>query len=241
MNNAAGIRCLLVDDEFLALALLEKYVNEEPGLVLTGKCKNPVQAVEILNTQPVDLLFLDIQMPLISGISLLKNLSSKPVTIFTTAYTQYAYEAFDLDAVDYLTKPFSQERFRQAIRKAVNLLSLKNRETGADLTVISGEMTVKSDRKYVKIAFSDILFVEGWKEYVKIHTLNGKIIITLESMNNMELILPDTHFYRVHKSYIVSIPRVRQFEDDMLIIGDSRIPVSKARKKEVISRIFTAP
>ncbi|MFN5235766.1 MAG: LytR/AlgR family response regulator transcription factor, partial [Bacteroidota bacterium] len=106
--------------------------------------------------------------------------------------------------------------------------------------VISGEMTVKSDRKYVKVAFSDILFVEGWKEYVKIHTLNGKII-TLESMNNMELILPDTHFYRVHKSYIVSIPRVRRFEDDTLIIGDSRIPVSKARKKEVISRIFTAP
>lgn len=240
MNEAPGIRCLLVDDEFLALALLEKYVNEEPGLVLTGKCKNPVQAIEILNTQPVDLLFLDIQMPLISGISLLKNLSSKPVTIFTTAYTQYAYEAFDLDAVDYLTKPFSQERFRQAIRKAVNLLSLKNRETGADLTVISGEMTVKSDRKYVKIAFSDILFVEGWKEYVKIHTLNGKII-TLESMNNMEMILPDTHFYRVHKSYIVSIPHVRQFEDDTIIIGDSRIPVSKARKKEVISRIFTAP
>ncbi|MFN7831214.1 MAG: LytR/AlgR family response regulator transcription factor [Bacteroidota bacterium] len=240
MNEAPGIRCLLVDDEFLALALLEKYVNEEPGLVLTGKCKNPVQAVEILNTQSVDLLFLDIQMPLMSGISLLKNISSKPVTIFTTAYTQYAYEAFDLDAVDYLTKPFSRERFRQAIRKATNLLSLKNKDSGADLPVISGEMTVKSDRKYVKVAFSDILFVEGWKEYVKIHTLNGKII-TLESMNNMELILPDTHFYRVHKSYIVSIPRVRQFEDDTLIIGDSRIPVSKARKKEVISRIFTAP
>lgn len=239
MNESPDIRCLLVDDEFLALALLEKYVEEEPGLVLAGKCKNPVQAVEILNTQPVDLLFLDIQMPLMSGISLLKNISSKPVTIFTTAYTQYAYEAFDLDAVDYLTKPFSRERFRQAIRKATNLLGLKKKDTGSDLNVISGEMTVKSDRKYIKIAFLDILFVEGWKEYVKIHTLNGKII-TLESMNHMELILPDTHFLRVHKSYIVSIPRVRQFEGDMLIIGDSRIPVSKARKKEVISRIFTA-
>jgi len=239
MSETSNIRCLLVDDEFLALTLLEKYVTEEPGLVLAGKFKNPVHALELLINQPVDLLFLDIQMPVISGIGLLKSIPAKPVTIFTTAYTQYAHEAFDLDAVDYMTKPFSRERFRQAVQKARNALLLSRLDEGKDKSAISGEMTVRSDRKFVKIAFSDIHFIEGWKEYVKIHTELGTIV-TLESMSNLERILPDQYFCRVHKSYIVCVSRARQLDGDLIAVGNKKIPVSRARRKEVVSRIFSA-
>ena len=230
-----NIRCLLVDDEHFALALLEKFIGDTPGLEIVAVCKSPVRAVEILQSELVDLLFLDIQMPILSGTSLLRSVSRKPVTIFTTAYPQHAAEAFDLDAADYLLKPFSFERFQQAVEKARALLRQRD---AASADKPDGCLTVKADRQWVKIAFADIRYIEGWKEYVKIFTENEKVV-TLESLNNLENTLPAEHFLRVHKSFIVAKSRVQKMDGDALVLsGDARVPVARARKKEVVETLF---
>jgi DNA-binding LytR/AlgR family response regulator len=227
------IRCLLVDDEHFALALLEKFIGDTPGLEIVAACKSPIRAVEILQSEPVDLLFLDIQMPLLSGANLLRSVSRKPVAIFTTAYPQHAAEAFDLDAVDYLLKPFSFDRFTHAVKKAKEVLASRRLAVG-----VAGHLTVKADRRWVKIPFGDIRYIEGWKEYVKIFTENQKVV-TLESLNNLEVTLPAEHFLRVHKSFIVAKSRVQKMDGDKLVLsGETRIPVARARKKEVVEVLF---
>lgn len=228
------IKCLLVDDEHLALALLENYIRRLPGLEVVASCKSPIRAIEILQSQPVDLLFLDIQMPILSGINLLKTVSRRPVAVFTTAYAQHAHEAFDLDAADYLLKPFSFERFEHAVQKARALIERRQSETAGP----EGFLTVKADRQWVKIPLADIRYVEGWKEYVKIFTPAGKIV-TLESLNNLENTLPAAYFLRVHKSFIVARPLVRRLDGDDLVLADeSRVPVARARKRAVTAALF---
>ncbi len=227
------LKCLLVDDEHLALALLEKFIAQVPDLVVLEKCKKPLDALDILRTQPVDLLFLDIQMPILNGPNLLRTLAKKPITIFTTAYPQHALEAFELDVVDYLLKPFSFDRFEHAIGKAKALFEAQQ----LDNQVSEGFLNVKSDRKWVKIPFADILYIEGWKEYVKIYTVHQKVV-TLESLTKLETLLPADQFLRVHKSFIVANARVNQLEGDTLCIGLHRIPVARARKKAVLENLF---
>ncbi len=227
------IRCLLVDDEHFALALLEKYVQAVPDLELAGMCRSPIQAVELLQREPVELLFLDIQMPLLNGINLLRTISNKPVTIFTTAYAQYAHEAYDLDAVDYLLKPYSFERFEHAVEKARAVLPGRQPESEP-----AGYLTVKADRRLVKIPLSDILYIEGWKEYVKIFTATEKIII-LESLSQLERTLPAAFFFRVHKSYIVAKQAVSRLDGDALLLGTARIPIARARKRMVVAALFS--
>ncbi|MBC7778025.1 MAG: response regulator transcription factor [Phycisphaerae bacterium] len=230
-----NFRCLLVDDEHLALALLEKFVADTPGLEVAAACKSPVRAIEMLQSEPIDLLFLDIQMPILSGLNLLKSISRKPVTIFTTAYPQHAVDAFELDAVDYLLKPYSFERFTHAVEKAFVLL--RQREANASAQP-DGHLTVKADRQWVKIPVADIRYIEGWKEYVKIFLENEKVV-TLESLNNLEATLPAEHFLRVHKSFIVAKNQVQKMDGEMLIlIGNARVPVARARKKEVVKELF---
>ena len=230
-----NFRCLLVDDEHLALSLLEKFVADTPGLEVAATCKSPVRAIELLQSEPIDLLFLDIQMPILSGLSLLKSVSRKPVTIFTTAYPQHALEAFELDAVDYLLKPYSFERFSHAVEKAMVLL--RQRADGAT-SQPDGYLTVKADRQWVKIPVAEISYIEGWKEYVKIYVENEKIV-TLESLNNLESTLPPEHFLRVHKSFIVAKNRVQKMDGESLVlIGETRVPVARARKKEVVAALF---
>ncbi len=230
-----NFRCLLVDDEHLALALLEKFVADTPGLEVAATCKSPVRAIEMLQSEPIDLLFLDIQMPILSGLNLLKSVSKRPVTIFTTAYPQHAVEAFDLDAVDYLLKPYSFVRFTQAVEKALALLRQRADKASA---LPDGHLTVKADRQWVKIPIADIRYIEGWKEYVKIFVENDKVV-TLESLNNLESTLPAEHFLRVHKSFIVAKSCVQKMDGEMLVlIGNARIPVARARKKEVVAELF---
>ena len=229
------LRCLLVDDEHFALALLEKFIADTPGLELVAACKSAIRAVEILQSEPVDLLFLDIQMPVLSGTNLLRSISRKPVTIFTTAYPQHAVEAFDLNAADYLLKPFSFDRFTQAIEKAVALHRQQNNDLPGKP---EGFLTVKADRMWVKIAIADIRYIEGWKEYVKIFTDHDKVV-TLESLNNLENTLPATHFLRTHKSFIVAKDRVQKMDGEVLVLGENiRIPVARARKRAVQSALF---
>ena len=235
MNAPPGIRCLLVDDEHFALALLEKFIGDTPGLEVVATCRSPVRAVEILQQEPVDLLFLDIQMPVLSGVNLLRTITRKPVTIFTTAYPQHAVEAFDLNAVDYLLKPFSFERFLQAVDKARALLATREAATTEKPT---GHLNVKADRQWIKIPVAEIRYIEGWKEYVKIYTEHDKIV-TLESLNNLENALPATHFLRVHKSYIIAKDRVLRMDGSELVLaGDVRVTVARARKKAVQGILF---
>lgn len=227
-------KTLLVDDEFMALNLLEEFVAKIPDLEIMDKIKSPVKAIEILQNQQVDLLFLDIQMPVLSGNNLLKSLSNPPVTIFTTAYSDYALEAFDLNAVDYLLKPFSFERFLQAVNKGKQ--QIKKRQNLPNLSTDTF-ITVKVDGRLEKISFDEILFVEGLKEYVRI-VCKDKRLVTLERLKNMEGLLPSQNFLRVHKSFIVSTKRVRTLNGNMLEIGKYKIPISRNKKEEVIQSIF---
>ena len=234
------IKTLLVDDEFLALNLLENFAGEVADLEIVDKVKSPVKAVEILNSRPVDLLFLDIQMPALSGINLLKTLRQPPVVIFTTAYSNFAVDAFDLNAVDYLLKPFSLERFLQAVGKAREQLKLRKMppvspadtpEAGKDY------FTAKVDGKLVKIVFDRILFIEGLKEYVRIVCADGRYV-TLESLQRLEGILPAGNFLRVHKSYIVAKDKVQSLNGNMLEIEKFKIPISRSKKDEVVEWVF---
>ena len=235
------IKTLLVDDEFLALNLLEEFIRKIPELKIIGREKSPMKALEIIQTGEVDLLFLDIQMPTLSGNNLLKTLQNPPVTIFTTAYSEYAIEAFELNAVDYLLKPFSFERLVQAVNKAKEQIRIR-REANNPATILIPEkskdfFSVKVDGKIKKINFSDILCIEGQKEYVRI-VCEKERLVTLESLKNLELILPENEFLRVHKSYIVAKSKVQSLEGNMLEVNKQKIPISRNKREEVVKAIF---
>ncbi|MBC7865769.1 MAG: response regulator transcription factor [Bacteroidia bacterium] len=233
------IKILLLDDEFLALKLLEEFISQISDLEIVASLKSPIKALEILNEKPVDVLFSDIQMPVLSGNSLLKTLKNPPLTVFTTAYTEFAAEAFALNAIDYLVKPFSFERFLQAIQKAKEYLKLKN----ADSQIVTKNteinfITVKADGKIHKVNFEDIVFVEGLKEYAKIILTNG-YLITFERMKNIEELLPISQFMRVHKSFIVAKNKVKSIEGSHLeLFGKVSVPISREKKEEVVREIF---
>lgn len=233
---------LLLDDEYLALNLLEGYLQQlmEQGrsLNLVGKVKHPLKALEILEKQDVDILFLDIQMPNLSGVNLLRSLPKKPVAVFTTAYDEYAVEAFGLDVVDYLVKPIAFERFLQAFNKAANAVQTRWK----DAPQISAKPTpsflsIVADGKLIKIPHADILFCEGAKEYVIVQTTQGRLM-TLERMKRMEELLPAPDFVRVHKSYIVSSSKVKSLDGTMLNVGGQMIPVSRELRDDVVAKIF---
>lgn len=231
------IKTLLVDDEYLALDLLEEFTKQVPDLEVVDKVKSPMKALDILQQSPVDLLFLDIQMPTLSGTNLLKTLPHPPVTIFTTAYSTYAIEAFELNAVDYLLKPFSFERFLQSVNKAKEQLQFR-----ASQTIITPEQnrdffSIKADGKVIKVHFDDILFIEGLKEYVRIVCRDARFV-TLESLKNLEELLPSDNFIRVHKSYIIAKNKVQSLEGNLLEIGKNRIPISRSKRDEIVEWVF---
>lgn len=232
------IRTLLVDDEYLALNLLETYIQQVPDLELIGKEKLPMKALECLQQGQVDLLFLDIQMPVLSGNNLLKTLQNPPLVVFTTAYAEYAIEAYDLNVVDYLLKPFPFERFLQAVQKAKQLLN--TRATGNPSENHSGPdfLSLKVDGKLVKVFLEDILYIEGLKEYVRFVCSGNRKYVTLESLRNLEEQLPAQWFSRVHKSYIVAKSKVSALDGNMLEIGTVKIPISRGKRDEVVAEIF---
>lgn len=235
------IQTLLVDDEYLALNLMTKFASQIPDIEVTDKVKSPLDALTILNQKPIDLLFLDIQMPSLSGTNLLKSLKHPPVTIFTTAYSDYAIEAFDLNAVDYLLKPFSFERFLQAVNKAKEQLHLRTAPSSPAALVIPTQsqdfFTIKVDGNLTKVHFNDILFVEGLKEYIRIVCRNARLV-TYERLGKLEDLLPSDQFLRVHKSYIVAKDKVEALEGNRLVIENHKIPISRAKKEGVVDAIF---
>ena len=235
------IQCLIIDDEPLAHRVIERYSEKVPFIEIAGKCTNAIEAIEILHNQKIDVVFLDINMPRLSGMEFLKSLKSPPLVIITTAYAEYAVQGFDLNVVDYLMKPFSFERFLRAIHKTEG--SLKNEEPAPVINKDAdgpGEdfIFIKSSRKTFKIHLKEILYIEALGDYVKIH-LQDKMIVSYQSLKNIENILPTRQFPRIHKSFIISLSRADLIEGNHVKIRDRMIPIGtnfKADFEKLISR-----
>ena len=235
-----NISCMIVEDEPLARNLLAQYISKVPYLQLVRACASPLEALEALREQSVDLLFLDIQMPEITGISLLKILPRKPLVIFTTAYSEYALEGYELDVVDYLLKPITLERFLKAIEKVKQrLLVTKNQELSpveSESKVESKEepaqsyIFVKDGTKLVKVKLNEILYIEGLKDYVMIYTTHQKIV-TLQRMKTLETELPANQFVRIHNSYIVALDAIDAIEKEKVQVGKVFLPISDTYRK----------
>lgn len=230
------MKCIIIDDDQLARNLVERYVSTINYLELVGTFKNGIDALNALSNEPVDLIMTDIQMPDLLGTDLVKSLTSKPLIIFTTAYQNYAVEGFELEAVDYLLKPFSIDRFLKAVNKAKTLFDLrKSGPTTAEFK--NNYLTVKADHKLYKILFADIKYIEGMREYVSFHIPTGRIT-ALMSLKSLEEQLPQAQFIRCHKSYIVNKDLVTALETGNLVIGDKTIPIGQSYKDRVIEEIF---
>jgi two-component system, LytTR family, response regulator len=224
------IRCLSVDDEPLALDVIEKYIDKIPELQLVEKCTSPLKALEILNKEDIDLIFLDIEMSEINGIQMLKSMTKMPMVIFTTAYENYALDGYELDVLDYLLKPISFERFLKAINKVQEFSLLRKNASFREIpTYENGFLFVKSDYQMVKVNWKDILYIEGLKDYVKIH-VGGKPVLSLQNLKSIESKLPSSHFFRVHKSFIVPIHKVDSVHKGRIKIGDAEIPIGENYK-----------
>ncbi len=226
------ISCIIVDDEPLARKLLLEYINKIPVLECIGECSGAMEAMEIVNSRPVDLLFLDIHMPGLTGISLLKVLQKKPLIVFTTAYSEYALEGYELDIVDYLLKPVTLERFLKTIDKVCQRLQGPENSV-ALLAQVPGKRNfvfVKDGNKLIRIQWEDIQYIEGLKDYVIIHTNNRKVI-SLQRMKILEKELPEDEFLRVHNSFIIALKKIDTIYKDQVQIGQVMIPVGETYKK----------
>lgn len=230
------INCLIVDDEPLARDLLMDYVGKVQVLSLTGYCANALEAMETLRQKQIDLIFLDIQMPEVTGINMLKVLKNRPMTILTTAYSDYALESYELDVVDYLLKPITLERFLMAVDKAVQRMAAKKQEAMPQEGRNPDFVFIKDGTKLVKVMVEDILYVEGLKDYVTLYTRQQKIV-TLQRLKSLEEILPRDQFIRIHHSYIVAIKAIDSIQKGEVLIGHARLPVSDSYKKAFKERI----
>jgi two-component system, LytTR family, response regulator len=221
------IRCIAVDDEPLALELLEDNISRVPFLQLIAKCNNAFEAMEVLQQQPVDLIFLDIQMPGLTGTQFIQSMTQKPMIILITAYDNYALEGFNLDVIDYLVKPVSLDRFVKACNKARELHELRKGSSASVTDSGQDYFFVNVDYSLLKVMFGDIMWIEGLKDYVKIHLKSSsKPIITRISMKSIEEQLPSSKFLRVHKSFIVSKDHITAIRKTSLFIGSMEITVS---------------
>ena len=230
---------MIVDDEPMAVNLVESYVEKTPYLTLKKKCNSAIEAMQFINSEPVDLLFLDIQMPDLTGLEFSKMLPKNSRVIFTTAFDQYALEGFKVEALDYLLKPFDYAEFLTAANKALEWFSMVR---GSKSTSIVSEekefLFVKSEYKQLRIKLADVLYFEGLKDYIKIWLKdNPKPILTLMSLKSLEEELPETHFMRVHRSFIVSLKYVDVIERSQIIINKQRITVSEQYKPRFLEYI----
>jgi len=232
------MNCVIIDDEPLAREGLANYVREVDFLQLVKTCENPVELTRILNEQPVDLIFLDIQMPKMNGIDFLKITQKPPLVIITTAYPSYALESFQLNVLDYLLKPVTFDRFFKAASKARDYHALITQSTAGAIkpTEEVDYFFIKCGSKYEKIQFEDILYIEGMQNYVTIYTTKGKYI-TLLYLKNLEENLNNSQFIRVHKSYIVSINKIEGIESNEIFIQNHRIPISRNYSEQVIKQV----
>ena len=231
------IKALIIDDEPLAQKVIEQYAQRLPDLKIVGTCNDAICAHKAVQEQAIDLLFLDINMPKLSGISFLKNLKNAPLVIFTTAYSEYALEGFELNAIDYLKKPFSFERFCKAYYRAEEILLLKQNSASTDINKIQAQfLFIKSNKKSVKVKFSDILYIEGLGDYIKVHVQDNKLVTNL-SMKKIFSLLPVNQFYRIHKSYIISMDKIESIEGNMVSINKTKIPIGNSYRQDFIGLV----
>lgn len=232
------LKCIIVDDEQLALDLLEDYIGNVPYLDLTARCKNAAEARKVMQRQPVDLLFLDIMMPGMTGLQFIQNMTHKPMVILITAYAKYAVDAFSMDVVDYLVKPVALDRFLKACGKAKDYYEFKTQIRGREEASHPGFFFVNADYSLIKIIVAQIIWIEGLKDYIKIH-LEGseKPVITLMSMKAVSEQLPASRFIRIHKSYIISVMHITAIRKNSVFIGTMEIPIGGNYKSSVESLV----
>lgn len=231
------IKAIIVDDEPLALDVLETYISQLPELELVARCENALEAREVLKEHEIDLMFLDINMPQLTGIDFVKTLAIRPKVIFTTAHPDYAVEGFELDAVDYLMKPIPLDRFMKAVNKVIQLNSS---DSSGFPSKEEDFIFVKADKKLVKVNFEDILYIEGLKDYVIIRQNEGRVI-TLQTMKSLEAKLPDQIFMRIHRSYIVNLNAIDAVVGNMIELKEKsqvkHIPIGKNYREELLKVI----
>jgi DNA-binding LytR/AlgR family response regulator len=228
------MNCLAIDDEPLALNIIRDFCSRIDFIDLIATCTNPIEAIRMLNQRDIDLIFLDIQMPNITGLEFIRSLKNPPQVIFTTAYANYALDGFDLNATDYLVKPFSFERFLKAVNKAYEVVLLRKEKIPFHEIrheMIEGEkfLMIKVEYRTVKVEIQQILFIEGLKDYIKIY-LGKKPLLTKSTMKNIESKLPSDTFIRVHKSFIVAFPKIEAVENNRIVIGERLIPIGNQYK-----------
>ncbi len=225
------IKCLIVDDEPLSRQVLRGFVADHPDLELAGECKDALEALSFLEKNHVDLLFLDINMPKLSGVNFYKSLQTKPEVVFTTAYSEFAVEGFELNAIDYLMKPIAFERFLRAIQK------VKDKLGQVSASVVSQDyIMLKADKKMYRTPFEEILCCEALGDYVKVH-LNDKVLIVTTTMKNLLSELPDQLFLRTHKSYIINTTKVEYIEGNQIKIGTQMVSIGQSYREEVMGRL----
>ena len=246
-------KVLIVDDEFLARKLLQGYVSKMPELELIGSAQNAFEAFSIMKEQSVDILLLDIHMPDLNGLELARTLKNVPAIIFTTAYSEYALESYEVSAVDYLLKPIALPRFMQAIEKAQRLIDAVRQKAGdgepvdepagvaESLSVQPAQvhpdyLMVKADYRLYKVNFSDLLYIEGQHEYVSFYT-TGKRITALYSLKSLEEQLPQDQFIRVHKSYIVSIPLIQEIDQAYVTVAGQKVPIGGSYRDALLRKL----
>lgn len=227
------LRAIAVDDEPLALEVIQRLAGKIPSLKLLQTFENPIEAIEFLRQESVDLVFLDIQMPDLTGLQLLQSLADRPMIIFTTAYSEYAVDSYELNAVDYLLKPVLFDRFYKAVNKAQHQLqaaqALEAQEGEGQEDSNKDFLFIKSDTRFFRVSLADILFIEGMRDYIAVHTPKQRIL-TLMSMTNMLKKLPEDRFMRVHKSYIIGLDHITLIQHNRVIINDREIPISSSYK-----------
>ena len=229
------IKCIIVEDEALAQNVIESHLQKIEAFQLIGICNNALEANEILQKQEVDLIFLDIQLPGMTGLNFLRTLPNPPLVVLTTAYAEYALESYEFNVIDYLLKPISFERFSKAINKIVEG-RLFSQVTKEKESVPADHIFIKSNSKFFKINFSEIMFIEGMKDYLKIHTTEYKLV-THQTMGEMEKILPAKQFMRVHKSYIVALSFIKSIYGNSIEMGKATIPIGNIYKDKVMNII----
>ena len=229
------INCIVVDDEPLARQLMEGYISQTPGLNCVAVCQSAIEAFSVLHGQKVDVMFLDIQMPGITGINFLRSLKNAPKVIFTTAYSEYAVDAFELEAIDYLLKPITFERFIKAIQK----VSPKKEEPFTDTAPATEEnnyIFLKVDRRLIKINHGDIIYIEGYGDYLKVHTAN-QTYVTYMTFSKIEQLLPPSKFLRIHRSTMVNSDYIRFVEGNFLRVQDQDLAIGQSYREKLLGRL----
>jgi two-component system LytT family response regulator len=227
------LKCIAVDDEKLALELLVDNISKLSYLQLVAKCRSAFEAIKALEEHAVDLVFLDIQMPGLTGLQLIKSIQQRPMIILVTAYEKYALEGYGLDVIDYLVKPVATERFIKACNKALDLQQLKSKQAHNPKEKEKDYFFINADYSLVKIDFADIVYIEGLRDYIKIHLKSAKSVVTRMNVGTIEDQLPASRFIRIHKSYIVSVDQITAIRKSSIFLGGLEVPVSHSYRDAI--------